>query len=346
MKQFNKFMTYTLIICFVSLIVSTITFITYISSHKIQLEQIVNTEFNINLADYNFNFPWSFKSSKNSSLFETIKEKKSEEFDSCDELFITTSKDKIMFIEENRNNIKIDYYTEKPNTALYKTFYEVKQTNNKIYITSTYSTYNLVTDINYDSYVKVYVPLNYKFNKLVLDSSLLTITNESIYDNVDSLIINANIGDINIEINKPKDILYIDSHLGNVYLTSNAPIKSLENRVHMGMATFKLNKTIDTLTCNNKMGNINILSYDVLNSINLNAGMGDIKCSFKEHVNDLNVVNSLGNIKANFYKNQDSTAYIDVNIGDFNSDLPITNNKAFADLFFNAKSGSVNIKLK
>jgi hypothetical protein len=114
----------------------------------------------------------------------------------------------------------------------------------------------------------------------------------------------------------------------------------------MGMATFKLNKTIDTLTCNNKMGNINILSYDVLNSINLNAGMGDIKCSFKEHVNDLNVVNSLGNIKANFYKNQDSTAYIDVNIGDFNSDLPITNNKAFADLFFNAKSGSVNIKLK
>lgn len=346
MKQFNRLMGITAIICIIALITSGIISLSYIASNKYDFDNIFEDEFYIDFSFHDFDFPSLFSTKKHSSSFETIIKEDSKEFNLVDEISINSSIEKIKFIEESRSNIKIDYYREKPDTKLYKTSYNSKIIDNKLIINSTLSTKNLITNIHYDGYINIYIPKDYKFNKIVIDTSLARISNESIYDNVDTLLLHAKLGDINIDINKPKDFLSIDCDLGDVDINVNSEIKSLDINLNMGSSNIKLANSVEKLICKNNMGEINLDSSGNLENVSLESDMGSITSVFKDHVKTLSASTSMGSIEATFYSNNNSIVYANKKLGSVNSDLPIVNNKTDADFIFTANMGSIDIKTK
>ena len=127
MKGFNRFLGVTAGVLFIALIVSVGIIGIYVSSHQEELSEF--TGINFHFGDFN---NIDLFDSERSSLYERMVLQQEDEFDLMPNIDIDASFEDIEFIEKDRENIKVVYYKEKPDTKLYQTEYNAKTNNKKI----------------------------------------------------------------------------------------------------------------------------------------------------------------------------------------------------------------------
>lgn len=339
MKSMNRFMGITALVLAILLIASVVGGTVYVSTHK----GLFNDFGNINMFNSrNWNMNFSFNGKK-SSTFETLKTSKSDNFILAKSLVIDVAVDDITFIEEDRGDILVEYYNEHPDSPLYDVTYSAEETDETLYINSTYSVSNLFIDQTYESSITIHVPQDYECDTLDVTMSMGDLTDDSIFDGARNLNIHSNLGSINLEVTSPKDSLSVTCDMGDIDLTISAPIESFDAKTNFGEMNIDINDSVGSLWCDLDMGSLTINSDGTIDNANMTAKMGSLECSFNERVNKLTADANMGSINIDFGNNSDSTVYVNTNAGSIDSDLPVVKESSDPDFRFYANMGSINI---
>jgi hypothetical protein len=282
MKSFHRTMGYLMGFFFLMTLLSVVVAISYIERNGLSIENIFTESTSINYTDHwdiDF-FPGILSSNHRSNEYETISLNESQTFDFVDQLFISTAVEDVQFIEEDRDNILIEYSRDRPDTDRYHTKFNTQLKNNQLSVTTSLSVRNLIMTKHYEGTIKVHVPTDYHFEEIKLDSDTTRITNDNIYQNTDKLILITDLGDIDISINQDMDYLGVFCDLGSIDLHSTSPINNVEIRNNLGDINVTL-EAMETLDIKADLGSIDAhlnLPSDTL--IYADTDLGSIKSDF------------------------------------------------------------------
>jgi hypothetical protein len=296
----------------------------YMQRNDISFEDLFDGSSSIQYGnDWNFNGNFIFNQTNKSSDYETRIIEKNETFDIVDELFISTTIEEVVFVEEDRSDILVEYYRESPDTGAYDVKYKTSSTSNKLSVSTSLSIRNLRLNKEYKGKITIHIPSDYIFEKVTLDSGAAKIRTENIYSKTRALSIIASFGDIDI--------------------TTDSPIEKVNVRCNLGSITLNVNKPINDLYIDCEMGDIKINTSSIIEYVSVVNNMGSINADFLENISGATFENNMGDINVTFHKNDDMAIYIDTNLGDTSSDYSTTssNNTNFS---FMTNMGSIKVK--
>lgn len=340
MKSFHRTMGYLSSIFLLMIILSIVIASSYMNRNSISLTQLFSEVGDIsNNSTNNISF-WG--SGKSSSDYTTVNISESETFDLVEEIFVSASIEEVIFIEDDRDDILVEYHRERPDTSNYEVNYSANASNNKLSISATLKSKSISINKAYKGTIKIYVPNDYRFDKVTIDSGAAKITSENIYTNTNSLSAIASFGDIDFEINNPIDEVIISCNFGSIKVEVNESIKDFDVTCDLGEINLTLNDSIDTLTVNEDMGDVEINATSPLGSVNIQNNMGAIEAEFLESVEALVIENNMGDINVSLHDNDDITIYMDTDLGSVNSDFPTTDLKS-TNFQFKNNMGSIKV---
>lgn len=341
MRGFHKFLGITALILTIILIL-TLTFTGYyISRHKEILTKLQNIHFpNMSNVDYE----WSLFNSQKSSSFETLTTTKTDYFELPETMVIDVSIEKIEFVEEDRSDILVEYYNEYPNSPLYNVDYNSNMMDGTLYISTSYKISDLFIDKTYKSKITIHVPKDYVFNNLDITLSMGELNDQSILKNVNNLKMTAKMGDITASITTPKESLVINTEAGNIDLDISAPVSVLESKSNFGETRLKLSEHVGSLICELDMGNLVIKSLKSIDVMSFTAKMGSIEGEFKDEIGKLVAIAEMGNIELTFDKNENATVYIDSDMGNIDTDFESVKESDNPDFKLYSNMGNITLK--
>jgi hypothetical protein len=332
-KSFNKYLGYTALILFIILILSALVSVSYINSNS-----------DLQAIDFNGDFTFSLGSfSERSSNYDTVSITDSQTFSLKEKIIINSTWDEVLFIQEEREDILVECYVEKPDTPLYNVRYSMNETDDSLLINSETNIRNLMTDIDYVNYIKIYIPYDYECDTLDMTMSIGTINNDSIFDNIANLILTSDIGNIDVDITTPKKNLIVSCDLGDVAIKTTAEIDYFECSNDLGDMDIIIDNTVNTFVGSANMGSIDITANDSIDNVDLSSDLGSVTAIFKEPVAALTAETDLGSIDATFYKNDDATTYVENEFGNIYNDFEIVDSDADPDFYFYASLGSITV---
>lgn len=340
MKSFHKTMGILSGIFLLMIIVSISVSSSYMTRHNITFPELFSETGNITYGVESGSSFW--RTGEKSSNYETITIENSDSYELVDELFISASIEEILFVEEDRKDILVEYYRELPDTKNYQVNYKTTVLNNKLSISSTLKVNSLSINKDYEGFIKIYVPNDYQFDKVTIDSAAAKITSQNIYTKTNSLSAIASFGDIDIDIDSPIDEVIISCDLGSIEVNVNSKINNLDISCDLGEINLKLNEHVETLTISEDMGDIQLKASSTLGSVDIENNLGSIDAEFLENVNKVIIANDLGDINVDFYKNDDISIYIDTDLGNTSSDFTTISSKD-ADYKFTSNLGSIDV---
>lgn len=347
MKSFYRVIGITSGIFFVMIVVSIGIASSYISTHHLTLNQLFNfsdTQFSNVSTQKGFSFNTIFSPKKYADHFEKLIINQEDTFPLVDSLSVNASIEDIQFVEEKRADIKVVYYREKPDVKDYNLSYSASVNKNRLNIDSNLEVHNLILNYNYKGTIKIYVPTGYHFKEVLLSSSMNEIKTDNIYDNCDELTVKADLGNIDILVSQPKELLNIECALGELDLETKTNIAELTCNTDLGSSNIHLDGKIGTFTCNNNMGKIAIEAQKSIDQVILNDSMGSVDATFKGYVASAEISASMGSITAKFYENPDMIIYAKADMGDVNSDFPLSKSQQETDYVFTSNMGTITVK--
>lgn len=344
MKSFHKTMGYLSGIFIIMIISSLAVSSSYMTRNNIKFRDLFDGTTRLNF-DENFDFQLDslFNNLEKASHFDTKIIEKSDSFESVKELFISSSIEEISFIEEDRKDIKVDYFRELPNSKYYTVTYSASASNDKLTISAATAIKNLTINRDYKGSITVHVPNGYAFNKITLDSGISKLKTENIYPNTKNLTIISSLGDVDLDINNSLDSLSITSNLGSVKLKVEAAIKKLYVNCDLGKIDLSLNASVDDLSIEENLGDIFLTSESTLGVIKVKNNMGKIEGNFNGTIDGADFVNNMGNINITLADNDNISIYVETNLGSVDSDYPKTDKKS-TDFKFTSNMGSIHVK--
>lgn len=342
-SSINKFMGITALILTIVLIISITIISIYVTNN---FDGSFNWSSGNNNWTWDLSFSWPWSDKEKSSDFDTDVSIETASFDIPENIVVDVSLNKVIFVEEKREDIYVEFYAQKPATDLYKIECSSYFSNKTLYIESSTTIKNLILDKKYDSYVKIHVPKDFYANSLDLRLALGDITNDSIIQNVDQLILKADLGDIDIDITSDKTTLSINASMGNATVNIMADVKSLDLTASMGDIEITTDGTIDTLWTKADMGYTEINAKGAIKHVDLDASMGSISCEFHENVQSMIANCNMGNIDVKLHKNSDSTVYAKSNMGKIDVNLSTVQENANPDFKLYADMGDITVKSK
>ena len=341
MKGFHKFLGVTALLL-IGVLIFTITFTGYyISRHKEILTQLNSFSFP---GVTNIQYDLSIFDSQKSSSFETLTSTKTDNFQIADTIVINVSLENVEFVKEDRSDIMVEYYNEYPNSALYKVDYTSEMTDNTLYITTNYSITDLLIDKTYKSKVTIHVPKDYICKNLDITLSMGELSDKSILEDATNLKLTAKLGDIDVNITNPKDSLIVTSEAGNIDLNITAPVEIFESKSNFGETRLDFSDHVGELLCELDMGNLIITSKRPIDVVSLTAKMGNIEAEFDEDVKQLSANADMGNIEMTFGANENSTVYIDTDMGSIDSDFKSVKETDHPDFKVYSNMGNVTLR--
>ncbi|PKM51113.1 MAG: hypothetical protein CVV02_08160 [Firmicutes bacterium HGW-Firmicutes-7] len=344
MKGFHKFLGVASIIFLAVLVVATSFTGYYISKNK----DILSNFGNFKVDGKNFDYNWSIFNNNRSSQFETLTVSQTDNFTLPDSIVINSSLEDVIFIEEDRSDIMVEYYNEYPNSPLYSIDYKIEQLENTLYINSYYSVTNIFIDRAYASYINVHIPKDYQCNILDLTLSMGEITNHSIFDNINNLYLSASLGNVELDITTPKESISVNSEMGAITLNVSAPVQSFDSKSNFGEIKLNFTETIGTLVCELDMGSLEITSDKNIEHARFSTKMGSTQGTFYSNIATLSANADLGNIDLSFYDNDSTATYIDSNLGhiDVDSSFKVVKESEGPDFRIYSNMGNVTLSSK
>lgn len=340
MSSFHKTMGYLSAIFLIMIVLSVSIASSYMSQNNINFGSIFSETGNLSYdATNNISI---FESGKNSSNYETVSQNDSKAFDLVDEIFVSTSTEEVVFIEEDRDDILVEYYRELPDTNKYQVDYNVNSTNKKLTISATVKSSNIAINKIYEGIIYIHVPSDYVFDKITIDSGAAKITSDNIYTKTKSLSTIASFGDIDIDIDSPIEEVIISCNFGSIIVDVNEKVQDLDITCELGRIELNVNDDVGTLSINEELGDVILTSSASIDDVVITNSMGAIKAVFEETVRSVSIENSMGDIEVDFYENPDISIYINTELGSIHSDFDTTSDDD-ADFYFANELGSIKV---
>ncbi|WZL81518.1 DUF4097 family beta strand repeat-containing protein [Vallitaleaceae bacterium 9-2] len=283
MKSFNKTMGYLMGFFFLMATLSVVVALSYIERHDLSVNNLFSQSTSLRYSDHwdiDF-FPDILSSSHRSDNYETLTLSDQETFDLVDQLFISTSVEDVHFIEEEREDILVEYFREQPDTNRYTTNFNTQLKNNQLSVTTTLSIRNLVMTQDYKGTINVHIPKDYHFKEVKLDSDTTRLTNDNIYQNTDKLILITDLGDIDISLTQDIKEVGIFCDLGSISLDSQSQLGFLEVNNNLGDIDLSL-MSVDMLKVNADLGSIEAdMNLDEDTVIYADTDLGSVNSDYK-----------------------------------------------------------------
>lgn len=227
-------------------------------------------------------------------------------------LSITVDIESVSFVEEERDDILVVYDYRHPNASEYDIRFQsfhaeeeihliagtkAKQGNHRIPLLN-----NDLSDI-YRGSIVVYVPKAYQFQTLSITTSFSNIDRESVYQNADNFVFASSMGNIQFEVNTPKQVVSINTDLGNISIYGNADIHTLDVISNLGNCYLQCDKSLHTLYLLNDFGNSTIVMKDSLFGANIQTNVGNTVIYNQNLPRFLSATSLSGDISAYFPEN-------------------------------------------
>lgn len=345
-NKFNQFIKNGILINIGLLLLGIVVFMGYLDEKELEFSDLgMNGDWHISIDDNDFvNFTPPSYENDSSSKYETKTIHQEDVFEVKNNIIIESTIESIEFIHEDRDDIKVVFDREQPDTSKYRVSYSANESSNRINIRANMTVTNLFfNDKSYTGTIKIYVPMDYDCDTLTIESAFAEMDNMIIPNRVDNLIINADVADVSFDIYQPLDTLSVNVNAGSLDITTHESIEEMKVSCDSSSTTFEIFETIDTLTLETNVGAIDGSFHTSPRVVDLNSDLGDIHLSFYDYVNTLDVNADLADIDIDVLENDDALVYNNTEFSDFNSDLDTTSKRTEAQITINMDLGSVDI---
>ncbi len=344
-NKFDKFVKKGLLVCVGVVAISGLLALSYMDSKDLTFEEIFEDGgFNVNLNRGRIFDDLNLEAniSSNYNRYETKDIYEENTFEVLDTIKITSSTEDILFIEEDRDNIKVTFEREVPDTTRYTVRYDAKATDDKIIIDVDLRTNGYYAEKDYKGLITLYVPNDYHCDKLTIDSQVAS-HNITLPKDVDDVDISVDFGSIDLVVEDSLDVLELSLNAGELYFKTNAPVKVIDVSLDTGELTFDINDHVGSVEIKNNVGEITGVLNESPTTMEVDCDLGDVEIEFLEPIVTLDVRMNIGDLNINVANGDEGIVYIDKDLVDFSSDLETTNKKDKANIFLNVDLGDVEI---
>lgn len=345
-NKFNTFIFKALLINLAIMALAILVIISYMDKNNLTFDSLAEqSPWGLNLIrSDNYSFSgWTFNSDHPSSKYDTVILHEEDTFDAHEKILIESNLESINFIHEDRNDILVVFDREIPDTSKYNIDYTAKESSDQITVRSELSYQNLFTDIDYDGSITLYVPNNYHCEYLTIDSDFSKITNPVIPNSVEHLSIQANFGDIELNITNPIEDISIQMDFGELNLNVEETVDTLLIDADSAATKLNINGDVNELSIFTNFGSIDAVFDKVPNSIMISADVADVNLDFNDYISTLETNADLGDINIDVLSDETAQVYKTSDFTDFSSDLSSTARKSDASIIISIDVGSVDI---
>ena len=345
-NKFNDFIFKGLLINLGFIALAVLVLLSYMDKNNLTFDTMVDEStwgFNFNSSDhYNF-VGWDFNSDNPSSMYETITLHEEHTFDAHEKILIESNIESITFIHEDRDDIRVVFDRELPDTSKYLIDYTAKESSEQITVRSELSYHNLFTDIDYEGSITLYVPIDYHCESLTIDSDFTKISNPVIPNSVENLNIQVDFGEIELDITNPIDNINIQLDFGELTLNIEDVVGSLSIDADSAATELNVTGAIDELSIYTNFGAVEAVFDSVPNDIMISADAADVNLDFNDTIKALETKVNFGDINIDVLSDEKAKVYKTSEFADFDSDLDITTRKSDASIIVIIDVGSVDI---
>lgn len=343
--NFNHFLKNAVLISLAVISLTIILIHSYMDKHDLTFDDFFESSF----SNYSFNIRFdgltfdTIFSNHKASDYKTLTNYQDDVFEIVDNITISSTTEEIIFVHEDRSDIRVVYSRKHPNTPHYKLNYTTHKTSNHLAIESTLSISNLLINKIYSGSITLYLPNNYDCDQLTINSVYADIYNSSFPKSIKELTVTSNIGNIDFELEQILDKLVIELDMGNADIIIREPIDTIHINVNSGNLAINIHDSVKNLTLLVDLGNIEGDFIQVPDNIQVRSNLGNITLDFGNYVTQLDVTIDIGDIDLYLLKNDDSTVYYATDIGHGSSDIRTTDNKREANIILYNNIGSIDV---
>lgn len=286
------------------------------------------------------NWKWNNNLPKYTKIGDTIVDHVSSE--GIQKMEIVTDISELHFVEENREDIQVEYIYTKPDTSNVFLSYDVEVKGDTLRIEQQMKINNYIGSLdNYQNDIIVHVPEDFVVNQLSYYNDLGRVKDNAFYSKVEELNIHANLGSIDIRLSNEVDNVKLTASAGDIILDNDAEIDNLYMLANAGKIRLNHGGHIRTLIMDADMGTITVDADGVVDYCTLDANMGHIDATFKKEVNGFIINCDMGNINLKLYDNDDTIINSKVGMGNVSSDFAKGSSK---DYIVDCAMGNITIK--
>ncbi len=346
-KPYDHFMKNVLLVSLGVLAISTLLMLSYMDSKDLTFQQIFSDRGMVlhfsgrrlmdDLDDITVNIDQS------TSRFATKTYYQEDTFAALKNLQINSTIEEIRFIHEERDDVRVVYEREVPDTDSYDLRYNARNTSDKIIVDVKLHIIGLYTDQDYNGTITIYLPNDYEADSLLIHSNVAS-HNMSLPKKVDDVVIEVNLGSINLNVQQPLDSLVLSINAGDLYFETDKKVSNVHASVDTGELSFNIHSGVGTLKVENNVGEISGTLAASPTKMDVLCNLGDVTLDFSQPVKSLSTELNLGDLNINVDETDESIVYIDTDLVDLNSRLETTNQKSDANIFIHMNLGSASIK--
>ena len=343
-NSFDRFMKNALLASLGVIAVSALLIFSYMDSKDLSFQDVFQDgQFYFGNNDNDFNgFRLGSNLSSSFSNYDLLTLNEDQTFEALDNIEINATLEEVIFIHDEREDIRVTFEREVPDTKAYTVDYETRTTNSQIIIDVDLKTNSFYADQNYKGVITVYLPEDHELDHLTINRK---IGSEDIVlpKYVKHLDVSVNFGSLKIINEYPLDSLRLSINAGDLYFKTTAPVEVIKASVDTGEMNFDILSEIGELNITTDIGEIYGFLEVSPKKVDVSCDLGDIELEFDEPVNKLVSQLDLGDLSINVSDDDESTVYVDTNLVDYDSHLDSTTNKSKANIFVEMNLGDVDI---
>lgn len=345
-NRFNQFIKNAILINLGIFAISVIVIISYLDNNNLTFNNMFEgSVFEMTFySDKYWDFDIIDPSSQHSSQYETIEILSDESFKIKDTILIESNMETIEFVHEDREDIRIIFEREVPDTSDYKVDYSATEYNDKIVVRSRLTARNIFIDKTYNGSITVYVPEDYVCENLTLETAISKIESHSIPDRVNDLFIKTDLGEIDMQIEQPLKDLSVQMNTGHISLQLEETIESLVVDTDGSAIELDIKASIEDMKVINNVGSIDINFESSPDNLKIICDIASVKVSFDEPIKVLDVESNMGDVNIDTSNDDEGLVYRTTELTDFKSSLDVIDDSSEANIFISMDIGSVDIK--
>lgn len=264
-------------------------------------------------------------------------------FSPLERMRITLVGDDLTFIHEDREDIKIVYNKQIPDTSKFQLDYSAKEIGSVIDVKVSLNISNLVEKGFKKGEMTIYVPLDYQCEKLTVnnpygDNDLV------LPENLEELYYTVNFGNMILDIDQPLTKADLSVNAGNMDVHIKDTIDQVSLNIDTGELDAKFYDEVSDVTIDNNIGSTSVSFKRSPDAMTVTANMGDLYIETDEPIVEADVTLNMGDLTMNISDDDQGLVYIDKSLSSVQNVLHTTSDKREANIVIELDMGDVTVR--
>ncbi|MDF1617433.1 DUF4097 family beta strand repeat-containing protein [Petrocella sp. FN5] len=351
-NSFDTIMGKALLASVAIIALAALIIISYMDKHNLSFKEFFNSNIVVSRLDnitMNMDFDLdglNFDNKNPSSRFNTKQIHEEKTFDILDRIKILATTETILFVHEDRDDIKVIFDREVPDTPKYRVDYKATQVNQEIHISSKLTLKNVFTDRTYNGSITLYVPEDYHCDTLIIEKTIFELGDLTLPNHLDNLSISSNVGELKIDLLQPLDQLTLSINAGNINVKTEESVNQLDLSINTGTLRLHALEEVQNFKASNNFGDLDFVFSRSPIDATITSNAGDIRLEFMEPIHQLDAKVNIGSLDLILPFDDESKVYSNTKLTEISSDIPVVSNRPEANIFLSVDVGSIRVNKK